>query len=78
MKKRMTNLEEQKDAIRERLDIEDSCLCYMDNERIIVYGNGLDVIGLLGGFIDYLSKTFSTDTVKDVVDKIFEIIEEEK
>lgn len=78
MKKKMTNLERQKDAIRERLDIEDSCLCYMDNERIIVYGNGLDIISLLGGFIDYLSKTFGTDKVKEVVDTIFETIEEEK
>ena len=78
MKKRMTNLEGQKDAIRERLDIEDSCLCYIDNERIIVYGNGLDVIGLLGGFIDCLSKTFNRDTVKEIIDKIFEIMEEEE
>lgn len=78
MKKRITNLEEQKDAIRKRLDIEDSSLCYMGNERIIVYGNSLNVINLLGGFLAYLSKIFGIDILKAVVDTIFETIEEDK
>lgn len=75
--KQLKELEKQKDAIRERLDVENDALFYMDRERRIIYGNGADVVGFLGGYLEFFVKQFGMRMTKNVVNDILEQIEEE-
>lgn len=75
--KQLKELEKQKDAIRERLDVENDALFYMDRERRIVYGNGAEVVGFLGGYLEFFVKQFGMMMTKNVVNDILEQIEEE-
>lgn len=75
--KQLKELEKQKDAIRERLDVENDALFYMDRERRIIYGNGADVVGFLGGYLEFFVKQFGMMMTKNVVNDILEQIEEE-
>lgn len=75
--KQLKELEKQKDAIRERLDVENDALFYMDRERRIVYGNGAEVVGFLGGYLEFFVKQFGMMITKKVVNDILEQIEEE-
>lgn len=75
--KQLKELEKQKAAIRERLDVENGALFYMDRKRRIVYGNGADVITFLGGYLEFFVKQFGMLGTKNMVNDILEQLEEE-